>query len=91
MAVHTLILMLIKSEALQMVYFFYDICEGLGGQFRNILNQSLFNQNTTTWKKVWMWQDSNLQSPDPKSSALSIRPHTLQLFARIMQFSKFCS
>ena len=23
------------------------------------------------------WQDSNLQSPDPKSGALSIRPHTL--------------
>ena len=22
------------------------------------------------------WQDSNLQSPDPKSGALSIRPHT---------------
>ena len=27
-----------------------------------------------------MWQDSNLQSPDPKSSALSIRPHTLLMF-----------
>ena len=23
------------------------------------------------------WQDSNLQSPDPKSGALSIRPHGL--------------
>ena len=25
------------------------------------------------------WQDSNLQSPDPKSGALSIRPHDLLL------------
>ena len=28
-------------------------------------------------KKFRAWQDSNLQSPDPKSGALSIRPHTL--------------
>ena len=27
-------------------------------------------------KKFRAWQDSNLQSPDPKSGALSIRPHT---------------
>ena len=26
-------------------------------------------------KKIRSWQDSNLQSPDPKSGALSIRPH----------------
>ena len=26
-------------------------------------------------QKVRAWQDSNLQSPDPKSGALSIRPH----------------
>ena len=32
-------------------------------------------QNPTT--KYWPWQDSNLQSPDPKSGALSIRPHGL--------------
>ena len=25
----------------------------------------------------WLWQDSNLQSSDPKSDALSIRPHNL--------------
>ena len=29
------------------------------------------------------WQDSNLQSPDPKSGALSIRPHTLSLHRKI--------
>ena len=28
-------------------------------------------------KNCWPWQDSNLQSPDPKSGALSIRPHGL--------------
>ena len=28
-------------------------------------------------KKSRPWQDSNLQSPDPKSGALSIRPHGL--------------
>ena len=28
-------------------------------------------------KKFRTWQDSNLQSPDPKSGALSIRPHIL--------------
>ena len=27
-----------------------------------------------------VWQDSNLQSPDPKSGALSIRPHTLSQY-----------
>ena len=26
-------------------------------------------------QNVRAWQDSNLQSPDPKSGALSIRPH----------------
>ncbi len=25
-------------------------------------------------ENYWPWQDSNLQSPDPKSGALSIRP-----------------
>ena len=32
-----------------------------------------------TWgtKRNRQWQDSNLQSPDPKSGALSIRPHGL--------------
>ena len=29
------------------------------------------------YKITRAWQDSNLQSPDPKSGALSIRPHTL--------------
>ena len=24
---------------------------------------------------IWSWQDSNLLPPDPKSDALSIRPH----------------
>ena len=32
------------------------------------------------WKRFRPWQDSNLQSPDPKSGALSIRPHGLILF-----------
>ena len=29
----------------------------------------------STVQKIRSWQDSNLQSPDPKSGALSIRPH----------------
>ena len=29
----------------------------------------------TNNRPPWPWQDSNLQSPDPKSGALSIRPH----------------
>ena len=31
-------------------------------------------------EKFRAWQDSNLQSPDPKSGALSIRPHTHYTF-----------
>ena len=34
----------------------------------------------TIQTKIRAWQDSNLQSPDPKSGALSIRPHTLFFF-----------
>ena len=30
-------------------------------------------------KSIRPWQDSNLQSPDPKSGALSIRPHELTM------------
>ena len=45
------------------------------------------NQNYQIQKMKWPfkekrlrpWQDSNLQSPDPKSGALSIRPHGLIL------------
>ena len=33
--------------------------------------------NCQSIKKYRAWQDSNLQSPDPKSGALSIRPHAL--------------
>jgi hypothetical protein len=32
-------------------------------------------------KKLRPWQDSNLQSPDPKSGALSIRPQGLRTYA----------
>ena len=52
-----------------------------------------------THKKNRPWQDSNLQSPDPKSGALSIRPHglyvrwlapitlTLTSYQRVLQWS----
>ena len=30
---------------------------------------------------IWSWQDSNLLPPDPKSDALSIRPHDHTEFA----------
>ena len=32
-------------------------------------------------KRYRPWQDSNLQSPDPKSGALSIRPHGLRCWS----------
>ena len=37
-------------------------------------------------KIIRSWQDSNLQSPDPKSGALSIRPHD-QTESRCIEFS----
>ena len=37
------------------------------------------NQIKLFEKRNRPWQDSNLQSPDPKSGALSIRPHGLTL------------
>ena len=39
-----------------------------------------------TSKRNRPWQDSNLQSPDPKSGALSIRPHGLRCW-----FAHFCN
>ena len=38
------------------------------------------------------WQDSNLQSPDPKSGALSIRPHSLLVprGCKLYKTSDFC-
>ena len=38
---------------------------------------SLFVVQSNFLKNSRPWQDSNLQSPDPKSGALSIRPHGL--------------
>ena len=35
------------------------------------------------------WQDSNLQSPDPKSGALSIRPHGLRMLEEVSR-SQWC-
>ena len=43
-------------------------------------------------KNIRAWQDSNLQSPDPKSGALSIRPHThYKLFKNICILNIFIS
>ena len=43
-------------------------------------------------KKLREWQDSNLQSPDPKSGALSIRPHSLLVnhCCKLYKSSSFC-
>ena len=40
-------------------------------------------------KKNRLWQDLNLQSPDPKSNALSIRPHGLMCLVNITNHSCF--
>jgi hypothetical protein len=48
--------------------------DGEGGGRRNI-------------GKIRPWQDSNLQSPDPKSGALSIRPQGLCKVSQVL--SKF--
>ena len=51
---------------------------------RKITNVAYKAEISTDLQKFFLaraWQDSNLQSPDPKSGALSIRPHTLQMSA----------
>ena len=42
---------------------------------RHFVDTPIFTSLTWWKKKYRSWQDSNLQSPDPKSGALSIRPH----------------
>ena len=37
------------------------------------------------------WQDSNLQSPDPKSGALSIRPHSPSCVKRKKKLTQLCN
>ena len=41
-------------------------------------------------KKYRSWQDSNLQSPDPKSGALSIRPHNLRCMNKSQYKTLLC-
>ena len=62
---------------------------------RNIFYCSLIafaNQNHCfLHKKSRPWQDSNLQSPDPKSGALSIGPHGLMLIVDTTNHVEFAS
>ena len=50
---------------------------------RTITNVAYKAEISTDLQKFFLdraWQDSNLQSPDPKSGTLSIRPHALKWF-----------
>ena len=54
---------------------------------RKITNVAYKAEISTDLQKFFLaraWQDSNLQSPDPKSGALSIRPHGLLWCANII-------